>query len=131
MVKKVKKAPEEKRDVKQNDGHASIEVNAATYSFTNILHGMTVSEIIEKAQLIQDECGPTATVEVTYDNYFGSSADLTWSRLETDEEVAKRLVRAEKAKVTAKETRAAGRKQKKIDELAMLVDLQKKYPDGK
>lgn len=125
-----KKKTPEKKSVKQDLSQVSNGVAGSVYIFTDIVgyDGMTVSEIIVRAQRVQDECGPDAIIKVTVDDYFGSSADLVWSRLETDEEFAKRLERSEKAKVATRAGAVTKRKQKRVDELAELERLKKKYP---
>lgn len=92
-----KKKITEKKQIKRSESHITNEVAIAVQEFTNIQHGMTMVEIIEKAQLILNECGPDATIEVNYSDYWGSSVELFWHRLETDEEVTKRLEKSEKA----------------------------------
>lgn len=117
-----------KKQITRGISHTTNEVALAVDRFTNILNGlMPISEIIEKAQLIQNECGPDAKIELSYDDYFGASIDFVWHRLETDEEFTKRLDKAEKAKVAGKAAAKIRKAKKEKDELADLARLQKKY----
>ena len=87
--------------------------------------------IIEKAKLIKQECGGDAKLAINDDEYYGSSASLQWTRLETDKEFEKRLERSTKAKIAGAASAKIRREQKRVDELKELARLQKKYSGGK
>lgn len=125
----VKKNTSEKKMVAKCETDASDKVQCAIQDFTDSLHGMDIDRIIEIATLIREECG-NAQIEINYDEYFGSSVSLHWSRLETDEEFKKRLARSVKAKISAVAAVKTRREKKKADELKELARLLIKYPNG-
>lgn len=67
------------------------DTRIALMSIVDIMNGLTIKELIEAAEIVRDECGDDAIVDVVHDCNWGSSdADISWDRLETDSEVQKR-----------------------------------------
>lgn len=118
----------DKRTVEMKMDRASNDVNMAVYSLQTLLHGMTVADIISAVETIKAECGDSSVVEITSDDYWGTSSDLTWWREETDEEVEKRIKANEKKRVTTAANRKIVKEKKVKDEKAELKRLQAKYP---
>jgi len=123
-----KQNPREKRRVELSLTDAPVEVQKALYSLDGIQHGLTVQHIMNAIELIKAECGDDALISLEYESDWGSNQFLSWYQLETDEEVEKRIAKAEKAKKTAAETR----KKKKLEaikkEKEELQRLLLKYP---
>lgn len=88
---------------------------------------MSIKDLSNIVDTVKAECGEDAKVRVHIDDHFGNSVNICWSRPETDDEWAKRLEANKKRAKTAAVTRKAAKKQKEINERAVLARLQKKY----
>lgn len=125
-----KKDLKEKRKVKLTMVETNRAVCEAVHSLTGMMSNysnLSVSEVLKVVKLVEKECGADAVITLNYDDYFGSSADLVWYRLETDEEVTKRIAKAAKAKATATATRKRKAKEKAEAERAEFKRLKKKF----
>ena len=123
-----KKNENEKREVKLGLNDLSSEAANALRDLGRIQEGMSVEDIINAAEIIKSECG-NATVEATYDDYWGPNQDITWSRLETDDEVKNRVAKSEKQRKTAARNREKAKLKRIEDDKAELARLKILYPN--
>ncbi len=124
-----KKKETDKRTIKLGLNAVSDDVHEALNSLTSISSGMNIDQMISAAEVIKNECGESANVYITDDDYCGSDFNVDWTRLETDEEVQKRMTKSAKQRKTAAENRKTKKTQKVIDDKAELARLRKIYPD--
>lgn len=125
-----KKDPKEKRKVQLELKDVSVEVNNALTELQGMMisySGLTMADVVKHATLVTKECGDDAIVTLDYSEYWGHSSDIKWFRLETDEEVTKRIAKAAKAKVTATATRKRKANEKTAAERAEFERLKKKF----
>lgn len=112
----------------------SVETLKAVSGLTELLYGyqkLTVDALLARFAHIKGECGGDAMITLTHDDYYGSSADILWTRDETDDEFEKRLAKNAKVAETRRKRRAAEKIQKVNDEKAELARLLKKYPEAR
>lgn len=121
--------PNKKRKVQLSSHNLSDDTRKSLSLITNIIHGISINDLLEIIETIKNECGGDATISVSNDDYWGSDSDIEWFRLETDEEVAKRIAKANKARISSAETQKRKAEEKIAKEKAELDRLRKKYPN--
>ncbi len=87
----------------------------------------TINEIQEALDVLKAEGVGNADLEFDYDNYYGSSFSIRWTRDETDEEWATRVAKNKKIAAGQRKRRAEDKVKKELAERAELARLQEKY----
>lgn len=100
----------------------------SVYDFNTDLKSLS-EEIAE----LRQEYGDNASLSFEYSYGWYDSinieVELTWERLETDDEVAKRIEKNRKSRETAKKNRVQKKKEDEAKEIADLKELIAKHPE--